>query len=179
MITNLVPKGPAANSGLKVYDIVTEFNGRKIKNSLELMDAVSDATIGKPVKATAIRNRKTVAINLTVAERPDDKKPVTVKPTKYSGQKAPFDLGFTLMDPTADLRKEWGLPDDMKQPVVIETVRSSNASRAGLRVGDVILDVNKQSVEGSKDVLKLLKKGNNTLRIARNTRIQIINIEAN
>lgn len=179
VITNLVPQGPAAKAGLKVYDIVTEFNGRKIRNSLELMDAVSDATIGKPVKATAIRNRKTVALNLTVGERPDDKKPVTVKPTKYSGQKAPFDLGFTLMDPNSEIRKEWGLPDDMKQPVIIETERSSIASRSGLRVGDVILDVNKQAVEGSKDVLKFLKKGNNTLRIARNTRIQIINIEAN
>jgi serine protease Do len=83
------------------------------------------------------------------------------------------------MDPNADLRKEWGLPDDMKQPVIIETERTSVASRAGLRVGDVILDVNKQAVEGAKDVLKFLKKGNNTLRIARNTRIQIINIEAN
>ena len=112
-------------------------------------------------------------------ERPLEKKAAAVKAPKLQGEKAPFNIGFTLMDPTADLRKEWGLPDDMKQPVVVETERSSVASRAGIRVGDVILDVNKQAVEGTKDALKLLKKGLNTLRIARNTRIQIINIEVN
>ncbi|MFS4457874.1 trypsin-like peptidase domain-containing protein [Bdellovibrio sp. HCB2-146] len=181
VITNLIAKGPAANAGLKVYDIVTEFNGKKIKNSFDLMDAVSDSPIGKPVKAKAIRNRKEIALNVTVSERPDDKKAATKKATtpKFQGEKAPYNIGFTLMDPNSDLRKEWGLPDDMKQPVVIETERSSPASRSGLRVGDVVLDVNKQSVEGTKDALKLLKKGTNTLRIARNTRIQIINIEVN
>jgi serine protease Do len=47
----------------------------------------------------------------------------------------------------------------VKQPVVIETERNSAASNSGLRVGDVILDVNKKAVEKSKDVLATLKKG--------------------
>ncbi|MBV2169576.1 MAG: trypsin-like peptidase domain-containing protein [Bdellovibrio sp.] len=179
VITNMDPRGPAAKSGLKVYDIVTEFNGKTIRSSLELIDAVSDAPIGKTVKAKIIRNNKDMNVNVSVAERADDRRVRPAQAKTYQGQKAPFNLGFTVIDPTPELRKEWGLPEDMTQPVIIETERASVASRGGLRVGDVVLDVNKKPVDSSKDVLKNLKKGQNTLRIARNARIQIINIEAN
>ncbi|MDG0815823.1 trypsin-like peptidase domain-containing protein [Bdellovibrio svalbardensis] len=179
VITQLDPRGPAAKAGVKMYDIVTEFNGRKITNSLELQDAVADATIGKSVKASLLRNRKPVTVSMLITERPEDA-PKKASPKKaYQGQKAPFNLGFTVLDPNDQLRAEMGLPDDMRQPVVIDTVMNSAASKAGLQAGDVILDVNKNSVETSKDVLKSLKKGSNTLRIARNARIQIINIETN
>ncbi|KHD88278.1 MAG: serine protease MucD [Bdellovibrio sp. ArHS] len=179
VITNMDPKGPAFKSGMKTYDIVTEFNGKTIRNSLDLMDAVADSPIGKPAKAKVIRNNKEVSLSVSVAERTEDKRIVKAQAKSYVGQKAPFNLGFSVMDPTPELRTEWGLPSDMKQPVIIETERSSAASRGGLRVGDVVLDVNKKPVDNSKDVLKHLKKGENTLRIARNTRIQIINITAN
>ncbi|WP_413568366.1 trypsin-like peptidase domain-containing protein [Bdellovibrio sp. HCB117] len=179
VITNMDPKGPAFKSGMKTYDIVTEFNGKTIRNSLDLMDAVADSPIGKPAKAKVIRNNKEVSLSVNVAERAEDKRIVKAQAKSYEGQKAPFNLGFSVMDPTPELRTEWGLPSDMKQPVVIETERSSAASRGGLRVGDVVLDVNKKPVDNTKDVLKHLKKGDNTLRIARNTRIQIINITAN
>lgn len=178
VITNMDPKGPAMKGGLKIYDIVTEFNGKSITNSLDLIDAVSDAPIGKSVKAKVIRNGKKVNVTLTVSERLDEKRKAPVAKV-YQGQKAPFNLGFTVMDPNPQLREEWGLPEDMTQPVVIETERSSIASRNGLRVGDVILDVNKVNVESSKDVLKNLKKGTNSLRIARNARIQIITLQTN
>jgi serine protease Do len=179
VITEMDPRGPAARAGLKVYDIVTEFNGKAIDSSLTLVDAVSDAPIGKSSTVKLIRDRKPVSLAVVVADRPEDGKGKKVEVKKYEGQRAPFKLGFTIIDPTPAIRTDWGLPPDMKQPIVIETERNSQASKAGLAVGDVILDVNKQAVTNSKDVLKMLKKGSNTLRIARNARIQIINIDAN
>lgn len=178
VITDMDPKGPAMKAGLKIYDIVTEFNGKTITNPMDLIDAVSDAQIGKSAQAKVLRNGKKINVSMLVTERADERRPYRATKS-YAGQKAPFNLGFTVMDPNAELRTEWNLPADMTQPVVIETERSSTASKSGLRVGDVILDVNKVAVGSSKDVLKNLKKGQNTLRIARNARIQIISIETN
>lgn len=177
VITNMDPKGPATKAGLKIYDIITEFNGKTISTSLDLIDAVSDAPIGKIANTKVIRNGKKMTLNVNISERPEEQRQTRATKT-YQGQKAPFNLGFTVMDPTPELRQEWGLPNDLTQPVIIETERASLATRGGLRVGDVILDVNKTPVDTSKDVLKNLKKGQNTLRIARNARIQIINIDA-
>ena len=176
VVTQMDPRGPAAKGGLRMYDIVTEFNGKAVDSSLSLIDAVSDAPIGKPAKLKVIRDRKAIQLTATVAERPEDIKVAKANVKKYDGQKAPMSLGFTVTDPTPAIRSEWGLPEDLKQPIVIETERNSVATKSGLRVGDVILDVNKQAVANSKDVLRLLRKGENTMRIARNTRIQIINI---
>lgn len=173
VITDMDPKGPAFKAGLKVYDIVTEFNGKSISNPVDLIDAVSDAPIGKTAEAKVLRNGKKINVSMTVAERVEEQQKAP-SAKSYQGQKAPFNFGFTVIDPTPELREEWGLPKDMKQPIVIETERMSAASKSGLRVGDVILDVNRTPVESSKDVLKNLKKGPNTLRIARNARIQII-----
>lgn len=180
VITNLDPKGPAHKAGLRPYDIVTEFNGKTITNSMDLVNTVSDSPIGKPTKAKIIRDNKTISLDVTVAERQDDTRR-TRSPSlkKYSGKKAPHNMGFTVSDATADLRKEWGLPENLRQPLVIGTERNSLSSQAGLRVGDVILDVNKKAVESADQVIKNLKKGVNTLRIARNARIQIITIKTN
>jgi Trypsin-like serine proteases, typically periplasmic, contain C-terminal PDZ domain len=177
VIADMDPTGPGAKSGLKVYDIILEFNGRPTKSALELVDAVGDTPIGKVATAKIIRNRKEMTVNVKVGEKPDDRKPLAASSKKYDGQKAPFNLGFTIMDPTPALRQEWGLPSDLAQPVIVETERNSIASGSGLRVGDVILDVNKTAVESAKDVLKTLKKGKNTLRVARNARIQIVTVE--
>lgn len=179
VITNMDPKGPALKAGLKIYDIITEFNGKTINSAMDLIDAVSDSPIGKPAKAKVLRNGKKINVSLNIAERADERAPKNKVTKSYQGQKAPFNLGFTVMDPTPELKNEWGLPDDMNQPVVIETERTSIASKSGLLVGDIILDVNKTPVESSKDVLKKLQKGENSLRIARNSRIQIITLKAN
>lgn len=176
VVVNLDPKGPAAKAGFKIYDIVTEFNGKAIRNSVDLMDAVGDSEIGKATTAKVLRDRKNVSVNVTVAERDEPKKVNVAASQKHKKEKAPFDLGFSIADVTSELRQEWGLPDDLKQPVVFETDRNSAASRFGLRVGDIILDVNKKPVQSANDVVKSLKKGANTLRVARNTRILIINI---
>ncbi|MEN0057798.1 MAG: trypsin-like peptidase domain-containing protein [Bdellovibrio sp.] len=178
VVTTLDPKGPATKAGFKIYDIVTEFDGKSIMNSMDLVNAVSDAPIGKTVSAKLLRNGKTVQLKVQVAERADEARRARTQTQSktYQGQKAPFSLGFSVVDPTPELRQEWGLPEDLQQPLVLETERNSSAARSGLRVGDVILDVNKKSVTNSKDVLKNLKKGENSLRIARNARIQIITL---
>lgn len=175
VITSLDPQGPAAKGGMKTYDIVTEFNGKAIGSSLGLIDAVSDSPIGQAVKAKVLRDGKTVNLTLTIKERPEDIQ--RAKPVELKGQKAPYNLGFSVINPNDQLRAEWGLPTDLNQPLVLETERGSIAAASGLRVGDVILDVNKKTINNAKDVLNALKKNGNTLRVARNARIIIIQIK--
>ena len=56
-------------------------------------------------------------MKVTTAVRTDEiAKPAAPRKT-YVGQKAPFNLGFSLIDPTAELRKEWNLPEDLKMKI--------------------------------------------------------------
>jgi serine protease Do len=178
VIANLDPQGPGAKSGLKPDDIVIEFNGKNIKNTTDLMDAVADSTIGQKAKAKVIRRRKEISLNVLVAERPAPARQNRFEVKKFSGQNAPFNLGFSVIDPSSNIRSELGLEEETSQPLVIEVSRNSTAAAGGLRVGDIIHEVNKQPVESAKDVLRLLKKGENTLRILRGNQVLIININS-
>ena len=180
VITSVDPKGPAGKGGAKPYDIVVDFNGRKIRSSTDLMDAVSDTKKGASATMKVIRDRKPVMLKVTVIERPKDPSIARQnEPEKeYTGHKAPFGLGFTVLDINQELRDQYQIPNEIKNPMIIEIERNSLASMTGLRVGDLILDVNKKQIAKATDVLKTLKKGANTLRIARGNTLVIVTIEA-
>lgn len=174
-----VEKGAAAaKAGIQAYDIVTEFNGKKIKNSSELRDAVADAAIGSTVKAKILREGKTKTLEVSILERPEPRKSKSNEGKKYFGQKAPFELGFKVADPNDILRKEFELEPDQTKPLVIEVSNRSVALRAGLQAGDLILDVNRKDVANATDVLKQLKKGANTLRVLRGEAVMILVLES-
>lgn len=172
-------EGPAAKAGARPYDIVTEFNGRKIKSSVDLMDAVADAKIGSTAMMKVVRDRKPVTLKVTLASRPGlrARGRNNSSPEGYAGQKAPFNLGFSVSDLTAELRGDYQVPSSIKSPMIVEVERGSLASMAGLRVGDLIVDVNKKEVTKALDVSKFLKKGSNTLRLVRGGNLMIVTID--
>lgn len=173
--------GPAKKGGLRTYDVITELDSKKVKNSQDLVDAVADFEPGKKIKVKFLRDERgrpiTKTTEVVIGERPDERPRKTSEVKKYDGQKAPFNLGFTISDLNKDLREEWSILEDVDRPLVIEVDRSSLASREGLRVGDIIVDVNSTEIKKSKDVIKAFKKGKNTIKIARQSGVAILNIE--
>lgn len=179
VVTQMERGGPAFKAGVKLYDLITEFNGKKIRNSVELIDAVADVSPGTKTKIKVSRQEgsrvKDYEYSVAVAERPEPNKRqlVTEKGTK-GGTKAPFELGFAVSDLTPNDRDRLDLPGDLNKPFVSNVEPNSIASFIGLRTGDVILDVNKSEVTKASDVTKQLKKGENTIKVARGNRITVL-----
>jgi serine protease Do len=173
LIVGVERGSPAAHAGLRPYDVVREFNGKKITDPQELMDAVADAPIGKSVKMSLIREGHTRQLSLSLTERASEaRRSRDVK--KYTGQKAPFDLGFVVADSNDGLKKEFQIDLPGVHPVITEVNVQSAAADAGLEPGDVILEVNRKQTPSSVEVLKLIKKGTNSFRVARNGGFAII-----
>ncbi len=179
VVVGIERSGPAAKAGLKPYDIVLEFGARKIRNSTDLMDAVADSNIGEKAKLTVLRDRKKVNLTVEVRERPSDLKlaqKMSRDKTPTQTQKAPNNFGFNLADLDDNLRDQWDIQPDVKKPIIVNVEQGTLASLAGLRPGDLILDVNKEEVTTAKDVFDKLKKQSNTLRIARGNRVIVVTI---
>ena len=64
---------PAKKAGLKNYDLITEFNGKKIKNSRDLSDLVAGTEPGTKVKLKILREYKKINLDLIIGERPEEK----------------------------------------------------------------------------------------------------------
>lgn len=56
-VARVVPNGPAAKCGIKVGDIIVEFNGKRISENCSLQNAVGTAEIGKSVKLKIWRQK--------------------------------------------------------------------------------------------------------------------------
>ena len=161
LIVGTIKGGGAEKAGLKEYDLITKFNNKAIKSSNDLSRVIQDSRVGGKFPVEYIRDGKKRKLTVTLTEHPDDKNR-TVRKKKYTGQKAPFGLGFSVANWSADLSKQLNLPKISKRaPVVISVEVGSPAAQAGLGVGDIISDVNRSKVRSSVDVLKKLKKRGN------------------
>jgi serine protease Do len=60
LVTQVMTQSPASRAGLQVYDVITELNGKAVKNTNDLIDAVKSSKIGERVSMTIIRDGKTI-----------------------------------------------------------------------------------------------------------------------
>ena len=170
-ITQVYPGEPADKAGIKNYDIVLAIAGKHVKNSLDLINAVTGVTVGESVPIKILRGGKEMELKVRVAQRPGSQP--TAKPPradkKRKGHKAaPVDTGMTLEDVTPQIARELGLGDKVSGVVVSATTYGGPADRAGLIRGDVILEVDRKSIKNADDFFDVVKeKKSYLLRVRR------------
>ena len=70
-ITDISPRSPAAEAGLKPGDVVTKFQGMAFRSPRDLLDIIRTQPPGSEVKLEVIRNNKMGDIIARLGERPD------------------------------------------------------------------------------------------------------------
>jgi serine protease Do len=182
LISQVFEDSPASKAGIQPYDIIVELNGKPTDSPEDLVNTVSDIAIGQSTKAKIWRfddrgKRKELSLNVVITENPEEGAAAGGKSKQYFGQKAPFDMGFKISDWNDKIAEEFGLdPNTAHGPIITEVAPNSTAARIGLRPGDVVIDVNRQHVSKATDVLKLLKKGTNILRLNRGGMVIVLSV---
>jgi len=152
VVAKVQPGSPADKAGIKRYDVIIEFNGEKIKDSNHLKVKVAETPPGTEVKIKVIRNGKEKVLT-TVLEELESEETSGGKYT-YKGKK---DLGMRLTPLTPRLAREYGYR--YSGGLLITYVRRNGpAFKAGLRAGDVIVEVNRREVNTLKDFDNILRR---------------------
>ncbi len=170
LVADVVAKGPAEAAGIKVGDVITEFDGHPVHESNELPMIVARTPIGKQVDVKVLRDKTSQDLTVTIAELADEEVQVAGK----SEDK----LGLTVQTLTPEIAQNLGVDED-KGVVVTSVEPDSAADDAGLRRGDIILEVNRRQIadaeafrtsirerEKGKNVLFLVRRGDNTIFLA-------------
>lgn len=181
IIMSIMDGSPAEKGGLEPYDVIVEFNGKPVENSLDLSDAVGYTKIGDTVKVVVYRGNKKLTKEITVAAQPEIKrawrqsKNPSLQPKPDARENSPTALGFKVVDFSQRVAKDMNLSSQApRKPIIVEVERGSPAHVAGLRPGDQILDVNKQNVNKAADVARLLQDGSNMIRVQNGNQISLI-----
>ena len=151
--------GPAAAAKLQPGDIIIKFDGKDIKDPRDLSITVANTDVGKKVKAVIFRDGKELTVDLTVAEQKDDPASGIVTP---SGKK----LGLTISEITPEMVTRQNLTE--KEGLLISAIESdSPAAESGLRVGDIIMQIDGSAVKTVADYRKVIdqKKKGDVVRI--------------
>ncbi|HPC00244.1 MAG TPA: DegQ family serine endoprotease [Syntrophales bacterium] len=155
-IVSEVFKGdPADRAGIRPGDVITEVQGKKIKNTHELLLAIASFHVGDKVLVKVLRDGREHVFTVTVSER-EDRPEVAVAPGRYD------DYGISVGDITPEIAEYLGVP--RRSGVIVMKVRSgSPADEVGIQPQDIIVQVNKVKVTSVKDYNReMAKKGAKT-----------------
>jgi serine protease Do len=162
LVADVVANGPAAAAGVKVGDVIVEFDGRPVVESNELPMLVARTPLEKQVTLKVVRDKESLDLPVTIAELQDEEAQVAAGGDSEK-------LGLTVQTLTPEIAENLGV-EDAKGVVVTAVESGSPADEAGLRRGDVILEVNREAVadaDNYKAALKKVEKGKNVLFLVR------------
>jgi serine protease Do len=71
LVAGIAKGGPADRSGIKVGDVITEYDGKKVTDALDLPLLIARTPIAKQVPVTIHRENQELRIALTIAELPE------------------------------------------------------------------------------------------------------------
>jgi serine protease Do len=151
LIASVQESGPAAKAGLRAGDVITQFNGQRVSQSSDLPRLVAATPVGRQVPVTLIRDGRSVTMTVTVAQMDGDGQLAAMTPS----DEAKGTLGLTVESVKPEMARELGL--DAARGVIVRGVRNgSPAENAGLRPGDVITEVDHQSVADAGQMKRVL-----------------------
>lgn len=175
-ITRMEEEGPAAKAGLKVGDVVLEFNGQRVEGTEQLMRLVRETPAGREVKLVVSRGGASQTLALRTGARkgftarggdglqfeipkfetrtfevPEFRMPDV--PKAHMGWQSPA-LGIEGESVDSQLAQFFGV----KQGVLVRSVlQGTPAEKAGLRAGDVILKVDDTAVSSPREISAALR----------------------
>ncbi len=160
LISDVEPGGPAAKAGLRRGDVVLSVDRQPVRSSGELRNVVAGTPVGKEVEVVAQRSgsrRETLRVKVGEMPAASAAKPAA-SPAPHSGE-----AGLAIAPLDDAVRRQLKLPASIKQGVVVEGVRpGSPADRAGLRPGDVILEIGRQPLASPQQFSGLWAKSKGT-----------------
>ncbi len=177
LIADILAGSPAAKSGLKVGDVVVEFEGRQIVMSADLPPLVGQTLPGTRARLGVIRGGHLQTVWLIVAELPETHIPPQeqVTPPAASQPDSRDQTGLVLRDLNPQQRRRLGV----NQGVLVAAIANGPVYEAGVRSGDVILQINGMPMRGVADlkayliqipknrpVPMLIRRGTNALFLA-------------
>jgi S1-C subfamily serine protease len=166
LISDVVDESPAEEAGLQDGDVIVEIGDEAIASVKEAVEAVKAFEPGDDVDVVVIRDgdvRKVIGVEL--GERGEDRIvdlsrgliPQLRNDLKWAGESQGF-LGVEIHDMSADLADYFDVRED-EGVLVLGVNDGSPAEKAGLRAGDVILEVDGTEVNDTGQLVKYIRQG--------------------
>ena len=173
-ITHVQEDSPAAKAGLKVGDVVLEYQGQRVIGTEQFVRLVRETPAGRTADIVVQRSGSPTTLKVTIGSRKDDRFPGVPKvdldrlrgeleevrefrmpdiPKAYMSWRTST-LGVEAESLSPQLAGYFGVKDGVLIRSVLE---DSPAQKAGLKAGDVIVKVGDEKVTTPREVSSTIR----------------------
>ena len=159
LVADVVADSPAEKGGLQRGDIIVDFDGKNIEDSHDLPTKVAATPIDKEVQVTVLRDGQEKQLLVKVGKLASDETLLGSAAEPAKGK-----WGMQLHELSPQMEEQLGINADQGVAVVGVDPESA-AGQAGVRPGDVIVEVNKNVVQSIDDVKKSISQAKDKDRL--------------
>jgi serine protease Do len=178
LLTEVRSGGPGGKAGLSRGDVVVKVDGKPVTSTGQFRNLIASSGAKKRVTLEIVRDGKSQTLGVDLGEVPEDASEAAPPgapggaPQATSG--GALD-GVTFEELTPEHRRTLGLgPEALRGVVITDLSPRSSAAKAGLRPGDVVVELNRVAVDSlakfkeqyakaSGDVLLLVQRRGGTV----------------
>jgi len=151
LVSDVVKNGPAGDAGMKRGDVIVGMDGKETDQPYTLRNMVAATPPGTKVRLKVLRDGREKTIKVKLGEL--DKGQVAAAGSSVTGYDNAL-KGVAVETLTDNLRERLNLPEGLTG-VVVSSVDSDSPADSVLSEGDVILEINRQTVENISDYERL------------------------
>ncbi|WP_442756041.1 DegQ family serine endoprotease [Methylocystis sp. JAN1] len=149
LLADVDPKGPAAEAGLKRGDVIISVDGQTADDPEAVGYRLGTRPLGGQATVGVLRGGKKIVAQIRLAPAPEIP---PRDPVKLKGQ-SPF-AGATVINISPAVVEEMSVQGATNGVVVSEVDDGSLAQQLNLQRGDLVLAVNDQKIESTRDLEK-------------------------
>ena len=151
LVADVVKDGPAHKAGIKRGDVIISFDGKEIHNMNDLPYIVATTPVGKTVEVVVIRKGKKKKFLVEIGRMKEEGE-------RLGSPAESMELGMLVKELTPSLARRFDIAEEEAALVVVSVEKGSPAEEAGLRPGDLILEVDQQTVKDLDAFNRLISK---------------------
>ena len=154
VVSGVTEQGPAQKAGLQAGDIVLSFNRQPIDNTKNLSRLIAETKIGTPAPIEIWRSGQKQTLTVPIELMPEETPLSAAKETASDAAETPDNgeslniIGFTVKEISPELAERYNLAPSTSGVVVTDILPNSDASRKGIKIGDIIVKIDKRNIIG-------------------------------
>jgi serine protease Do len=161
LVSGVMKGSPAEKAGIKQGDVILQYNGKVVEDTGHLRNMVSQTAIGTTVKVKLFRDKKEIETSVVIAEIPKKLAETSSREEEAdeNGEKVSSALaGLVVHELTPELARRFGHDENETGVVVIKVEPASRVFEAGVKAGDIILQINQKNTASLEEYKKAVSK---------------------
>lgn len=158
LVSDVLDESPAKHAGFERGDVIVEFDGKPAENPTQLRNLVAQTAVGKKVVVKFVRDKRTKTLEVVIAEQPKNLSQASSEESGETVAPAGVLSDLDVRELTAELANRLGLSANDKGLVIVRVRAGGAAEEAGVKEGDLILEVNRQPISNLKAYEKAVSK---------------------